>query len=89
MKELKATWRSDAQLPLQFVDNMKIVGVNDQMFITFGQLDFSDASGTGTEGLPESAQIQPVVRLVLTRQGCERIAGILMKTVTQTGAEKP
>lgn len=88
-REVSAAWGADAHLPLQFVDNMKLVGVNDQVYLTFGQIDFSEkASPTSPDGSPTSALIQPLARFVLTRQALARIAHILSEHAALTDPDK-
>ena len=76
-KTLKATWASDAHLPLQFADNLKLIVSNDQVYLTFGQLDFATGGTQDPAEVPDLATIQPLARFVLTQQAMSRIARIL------------
>lgn len=83
-KPLKAYWGSDPSLPLQFVDNLHLQILNDQVYLTFGQIRVGVAAQEVEGSEPPTAEIKPIARLVLTQEGLARVARLFAQYAPQT-----
>ena len=76
---LSAEWSSGEHLELQFVDSLHLAVINDQYYLTFGQLrppvtDEKTARGSG-------AEIRPTARLVFSVSGMKKIMRLLTENI--------
>lgn len=77
--QLSVTWSDADHLDPVFADNMHMVLVNDQYYVTFGQLRLPivpENSGIG--------KIHPIARLIVPRDALQRIVEVLTRNLERT-----
>lgn len=75
---IEASWgRSDLLDPV-FVDSLALQRINDIFYLTFGQIRATAEAGSPARA---TAEIRPLVRLIVPKESMERIAELLNSTV--------
>lgn len=75
--QLDVAWTGGAELEPVFVDNLHLARVNNQYYLTFGQIRLPVSSGTA----PKTGELRSMVRLVVTRESLERIVALLNRNL--------
>jgi hypothetical protein len=76
-KGMRTKWAKDS-LEAVFADNLNLIQVNDQTYLTFGQVVPPSSPGEITEE-PTTVEILPVARIVLTPEGFKKVVALLKK----------
>jgi hypothetical protein len=74
--KLELQWGDAEHLEPIFVDNIHLARVNDQFYLTFGQIRLPVKGVTSSSG-----ELRPMVRLVLTKDTVEKITVLLARNL--------
>jgi hypothetical protein len=82
---LEMYWGQADHLEPVFADNLHLQRLNNQFYLTFGQIRLP-AAAPGTERVV--AEIRPLVRLVIPRENLKQIANLLSRNLKSSEGEE-
>ena len=78
-KAVATNWLPAGQDPQVYVDEASLSYIGDRIYLTLGQIQAPAAGQTG----PQSVDIQPVARVVMTEMAFHKIADLLNQVKDQ------
>lgn len=75
---VQAQWSSGDHLDPMFSDHLHLSRINDQFYLTFGQLRPGIDQPDGTVS-PITAEIRPLIRLIVPRDALAKVVALLTK----------
>lgn len=78
--QLKLAWSGGSDLDPMFVDQAHLARIEDQFYLTFGQVRVTSAPISDQE--PAYAEIRPMVRLVIPKEAMARLLELLQGGLT-------
>ena len=83
--EVKPHWGGGTEIEPIFVDQLHILRIENQFYLTFGQTRFPIVEGPGGT---IDAEIKAVVKMVIPKEALQRIVSLLaMNAESEKGAE--